>query len=94
MCDMLHPGKFVFDASVSDHGCSLRCIYFDSSVNATDQIFDVSIQKEHNLNDGIYCRRDHVSNNNNNKTEEVKEKKIINVYTFYRFVNQVIAHLK
>lgn len=60
MCDMLHPGKFVFHASVADHGCSLRCIYFDSSHNSSSEYYDVSIQKDHNLNDGIYCRRDHV----------------------------------
>ena len=60
MCDMLHPGKFVFDASVADHGCSLRCIYLASSHNTSNDFFDLTIQKDHNLNDGIYCRPDHV----------------------------------
>lgn len=61
MCEMHHKDMFVFDASVSSFGCKLSCTVLTSTSDKHKAFFDKSVTHEHNLNDGTYCKRDHVS---------------------------------
>jgi hypothetical protein len=65
MCEMKHKSEFVFDASVTNNGCKLNCVVLTSSQEDRQQFFDKSDIFEHNLNDGIYCKRDHVCHDGN-----------------------------
>lgn len=67
MCDMYHTqqqndsDKFVINAIVSPTGCQLTCVVLESSSQQQKGFFDRTVTHLHNLNDGIYCKRDHVS---------------------------------
>lgn len=67
MCDMFHTqqqndsDKFVINAIVSPTGCQLTCVVLESSSSEQKGFFDRTVTHLHNLNDGIYCKRDHVS---------------------------------
>ena len=67
MCDMYHTqqlndsDKFVINAVVSATGCQLTCVVLESSSKEQKGFFDRTVTHLHNLNDGIYCKRDHVS---------------------------------
>ena len=68
MCEMFHSDNFLLDASVSPHGCQLKCVVLESTARPETELgevkptvfFDKSVIHHHNLNDGVYCRRDHV----------------------------------
>lgn len=60
MCDMIHSNHLVVDASVAPSGCQLKCVVLESSSEETKEYYDKSVTHYHTLNDGIYCKRDHV----------------------------------
>lgn len=66
LCEMYHPhqvngtNSIVMNAVVSETGCQLRCFVLQSSSHEHRDFLDKSVTHSHNLNDGIYCKRDHV----------------------------------
>lgn len=65
MCEMKHKDEFVFDASVTSFGCKLNCVVLSSTGHDRSAFFDKSEIISHELNDGIYCKRDHICNAGN-----------------------------
>ncbi|KAI1291013.1 hypothetical protein HDE_07719 [Halotydeus destructor] len=60
MCEMLHKDEFVFDANIGALGCRLNCVVLKGSNHGDKSYYDQTDVFEHNLNDGIYCKRDHI----------------------------------
>jgi hypothetical protein len=69
ICETIHSAKFLIDASVSSHGCQLKCVVLESqhqpkkSDPPSPIIFDKSVTHTHDLIDGVTCKRDHVCSN-------------------------------
>ena len=61
LCEMKHKNDFVYDASVTSFGCRLNCIVLRETKHDVNSYFTETDVYEHNLNDGIFCKRDHVS---------------------------------
>jgi len=60
MCDMIHANHLVVNASIASSGCQLKCVVLESSSEEMKEYYDKSVTHFHILNDGIYCKRDHL----------------------------------
>lgn len=61
LCEAFHSGSFVVDSGITGNGCKLQCVILTNSSEKKKEFFDRSLTVEHNLHDGIICKRDHVS---------------------------------
>lgn len=61
LCEAFHSGSFIVDSGITGNGCKLQCVILTNSSEKKKEFFDRSLTVEHNLHDGIICKRDHVS---------------------------------
>lgn len=63
LCHHYYPEEFVVSAEVLESGCRLECVLLKSSGDHGSNFFDASVTKVHNLNEGLSCDTELVSNN-------------------------------
>ena len=62
LCHHYYPEEFVVSAEVLESGCRLECVLLKSSGDHGSNFFDASLTKVHNLNEGLSCDTELVSN--------------------------------